>query len=227
MRIHKYGITLTRLKADDLELVRIKRNSQDISSVMQYQEIITPGMQQKWFESINTIYHNYFIIHYQGEKIGLINGKNSDYEKRTSEGGMFVWDKQYWGTIIPAMCSVIMSDHAFLICGYKKNYIKILNSNQKAIVYNKQIGYVPTKDYASDKDVQWFELTKEKYEKHVVKIRKAIGIITNDFSPLTIENIDFKDDSDEEIKVLYKPLPSFIRENIANIILKREGRNIL
>ncbi|HVA98983.1 MAG TPA: hypothetical protein VNG53_08815, partial [Bacteroidia bacterium] len=198
-----------------------------ISSVMHYQELISPEMQKKWFESVNTIYHNYFIIHYKGEKIGLINGKNSDYEKRTSEGGMFVWDDKYWGTLIPSMCSVIMSDHAFLICSYKKNYIKILKSNQKAVLYNQKLGYEPTNDYPSDEEVQWFELTKEKYEKAVVKIRKAIGIITNDFAPLAIENIDFEDDSDEEVTTLYKQIPDYILNKIANVIAKRDGRFIL
>ena len=218
---------LTRLKAEDIELVRQKRNSKKISSVMHYQELISPEMQKKWFESVNTIYHNYFIIHYKGEKIGLINGKNSDYKKRTSEGGMFVWDDKYWGTLIPSMCSVIMSDHAFLICSYKKNYIKILKSNQKAVLYNQKLGYEPTSDYPSDEEVQWFELTKEKYEKAVVKIRKAIGIITNDFAPLAIENIDFEDDSDEEVTTLYKQIPDYILNKIANVIAKRDGRFIL
>ena len=90
MIIEKYGIKLIRLKQEDIELVRLKRNSLDINELMHDRVIISFEMQYKWFQSINNIYNNYFIIIYNNEKIGLVNGKNSDYEKRQSEGGMFI-----------------------------------------------------------------------------------------------------------------------------------------
>lgn len=226
MIIEKYGITLTRLKEQDIELIRTKRNSDDIISVMHAREIITPEMQEKWFNSINNIYNNYFIIQYNNQKIGLINGKNSDYEKLQSEGGMFVWENKYWGTVIPAMCSVIMTDFTFLINGFEKNYIKILKSNKNSISYNTQLGYVLTNDYPSDAETQWYVLTKENYLKKSQKIRKGIQIVAGDSEPLSIDSISFKDDTDEELDLLYKPLPGFIKSTV-NQILEREKHYLL
>lgn len=226
MIIEKYGITLTRLKEQDIELIRTKRNSDDIISVMHAREIITPEMQEKWFNSINNIFNNYFIIQYNNQKIGLINGKNSDYEKLQSEGGMFVWENKYWGTVIPAMCSVIMTDFTFLINGFEKNYIKILKSNKNSISYNTQLGYVLTNDYPSDAETQWYVLTKENYLKKSQKIRKGIQIVAGDSEPLSIDSISFKDDTDEELDLLYKPLPGFIKSTV-NQILEREKHYLL
>lgn len=223
MRIVKYNISINRLKEEDIELVRVQRNSDNIRNFMDYQENISPDMQKKWFQSINNIYNNYFIINYQNEQIGLINGKNSDFEKRTSEGGMFIWDSEYIDSIIPAMCSVIMSDYNFLINGFEYNYIKILKTNLKAIEYNKLLGYELCNDYTSDNHYQWYKLSKENYLKNVSKIRKGIGVATSDYEPLSLDSIDFKDDSNEEIERLYMPLPEFMRKNV-DIILKRDKR---
>lgn len=226
MILQKYGITLTRLKEQDIELVRTKRNSTDINSLMHVQEIISTEMQKKWFASINNIYNNYFIINYNNQKIGLVNGKNSDYEKRQSEGGMFIWEKKYWGTVIPAMCSVMMTDFTFLINGFEKNYIKILKSNINSINYNKQLGYVVSDEYPLDDETQWFVLTKEVYLNKIQKIRKGIKSLTGDDEPLTIDNISFKDDDQKDLDLLYKTLPDFVKKTV-NAILEREKREAL
>lgn len=223
MRLKKYGITLTRLKENDIELVRKKRNSSNINNLMHFRQKITPTMQTKWFESINNIYNNYFIIHYDNKKIGLINGKNSDYKKRCSEGGMFIWEEKYWGTAIPAMCSVMMSDFTFFVTNFKSNYIKIINKNTNAIAYNKQLGYIKTNDLISDNETQWYVLKKENYIKNIPKIRKGIQLITGENFPLSINDIDFNDDTNEELDLLYKPLPSYVKSNV-NKILKRDKR---
>jgi RimJ/RimL family protein N-acetyltransferase len=226
MIIEKYGIKLIRLKESDIELLRLKRNSTLVNSLMHERNIISPEMQQKWFESINTIYNNYFIIEYNNQKIGLVNGKNSDYEKRQSEGGMFIWEQKYWGTVIPALCSIIMSDFTFFITGFNKNYIKILRSNYNAISYNKQLGYVLTTDFLSDEVAQWYVLTKSTYLKKTQKLRNGIRSITGEIEPLTLKDISFRDDNEKDLKLLYEPLPNYVKDNV-NEILKKEQRQIL
>ncbi|MDZ7743378.1 MAG: hypothetical protein U5Q03_16975 [Bacteroidota bacterium] len=46
MKLFKYGISLNRLKEDDIELVRKWRNSRKINQFMEYREEITPEMQK-------------------------------------------------------------------------------------------------------------------------------------------------------------------------------------
>lgn len=220
MKIHKYGITLSRLKEKDIELVRRMRNSEEIQASMQFRETITPEMQKKWFESVNTIFNNYFIITADHKQIGLINGKNINFEKRTSEGGMFIWDKDYLGTAHGVLASVIMSDFNFLINEFEKNYIKILRSNQKAIAYNRQFGYVPSPDFEPDPDVLWMELSKDRYMENTGRLRKLLASVTHDALPLLPANFDFSDDSPDDLRRLYLPLPDYLKRKINDHISK-------
>ena|ERR1700722_10995356 len=218
MILRKYGITITRLKEKDIELVRQMRNSPEIQRNMYYREYITPEMQAAWFQSVNNKENGYFIIEYNGSKIGLIHGKNNDFEKRISEGGIFIWDKGYISTIVPALASIILDDYTFLIKNYKATYAKVLLENKSIIQYNKLMGYVPCQPLNDDRDVQWMILTRENYFNKMKLLRRGIKVITGDGEPIAPSNIDFSDDSPDEIKLLYSGLPPDIQKTVDQCI---------
>src|ERR1041385_8348137 len=109
MIIKGFGISLHRLQHDDIELVRQKRNAPNVSSFMEYREEITPEMQEKWFQSINNEKNNYFLIEYNGEKIGLIYAAEIDWEKMiTGNSGIFIWDEQFRKTSVPLAAALLL-----------------------------------------------------------------------------------------------------------------------
>lgn len=211
MIIRKYGLVLERLKEKDIELLRQKRNSEAIRQTMHYREEITPEMQKKWFESINNKYNGYFIISYKGQKIGLIHGKNVDYDKRTCEGGIFIWEKEYLNSEIPSLASIIMNDWTFVLGNFKAIYAKVLKANKVALSYNKQIGYEPCEPQNDDEDVQWMKLTRENYLVRAESIRKSMAKYTHDDKPLQLEELDATDDLGKEVELFYKGLPADIQ----------------
>jgi len=99
MKLSKYGIVLDRLRQEDIELVRSWRNSPMISQFMEFREQITPEMQKEWFKSVDNIENFYFVVVYQGKKIGLINSSNVQWATVSSEGGIFLWDEAYYETL--------------------------------------------------------------------------------------------------------------------------------
>jgi UDP-4-amino-4,6-dideoxy-N-acetyl-beta-L-altrosamine N-acetyltransferase len=212
MIVRKYGITLRRLKENDIELVRQKRNSSTIRNTMYYREEITSEMQKKWFDSINNKNNGYFIIEYEGKKIGLIHGRDLDFEKRTCEGGIFIWDEKYVGGFIPALASVIMNDWTFYMINFKGVYAKMVLDNSTAIVYNKLMGYRSSEAQNNDQGVQWMLLTKEDYERRMKLLRKSIKDITGDGEVLKLEDGDASDDLGKEVDLFYKGLPADIQE---------------
>jgi UDP-4-amino-4,6-dideoxy-N-acetyl-beta-L-altrosamine N-acetyltransferase len=218
MIVRKYGITLRRLKEEDIELLRQKRNSAAIQNTMYYREEITPEMQKKWFDSINNKNNGYFIIEFDGKKIGLIHGKNLDFEKRICEGGIFIWDGNYAKGSIPALASVIMNDWAFYMVNFIAVYAKMMLDNTAAIAYNKLMGYKPCEPQNEDKGVQWMILTRESYEKHMKLLRKGIKEITGDGTILKLEDGDASDDLGKEIDLFYKNLPADIQEKADKLI---------
>ena len=214
MIFRKYGITITRIKEKDIELVRQMRNSPEIQSKMYYREYITPEMQKKWFHSINNKYNGYFIIEYNNSKIGLIHGKDNDFEKRISEGGIFIWDKAYIGTIIPALASIILDDYTFLVKNFNATYAKVLLDNKSTLEYNKLMGYVPCPPMNEDTGVLWMLLTRENYFTKMKLLRRGIKVVTGDGEPLKASDIDYSDDSPEEMDLLYSGLPPDIQKTI-------------
>jgi RimJ/RimL family protein N-acetyltransferase len=173
MKFYKYGIILERLKEEDIELVRHWRNSDPVRLNMNYREIINPEQQLEWFHSINNQQFHYVIIHYKGEKIGLLNDKNIDWDTLTSETGIFIGRPELFNTSVSYLVSVAGIETMFNFLGWNKQYAHILRSNTNAVGYNLQLGYKLCKGQ-ENADHQLYELTRDSFEQMAGKIRKAV-----------------------------------------------------
>ncbi len=173
MKLIRYGLTLKRLAQEDLELLRGWRNSEKVNKFMEYREYITPEMQLNWFNSINNPDNYYYIIIYQGEKIGLINEKGFDsMGSKTTESGLFLADDKYRGTHVPVFASLVLLEMSYFFLGGGDSYIRILKDNKASIVYNKQLGY-ELEPGQEQVDNQLYKLTRERFINKTYKIRKA------------------------------------------------------
>ncbi len=205
MTIEQYDIKLSRLSSEDIELVRFHRNSQRIQQFMAYKKTISQRQQDNWFKSIDNKLNYYFIIEYQGEKIGLINCKDVTESQMVGEGGIFIWKQEVWKTHVPVMATLAFTDSIFYEFKLSnKSYIQIVKDNKSAIEYNKRLGYLLLPGQSRDY-VQRYLLTKGDYEVHSSKIRKGLQILTQDlerpritgsFSPKNLDRInDYLDSS--------------------------------
>ncbi|MBT3207653.1 MAG: GNAT family N-acetyltransferase [Bacteroidetes bacterium] len=173
MKLIKYGLTLQRIREEDIEMVREWRNSDYVREKMEYREYITPEMQKAWFEMIDNPDNFYYIIIYKNEKIGVINEKGFDrYGNQKSESGLFLKSNKYENSIAPVLASLILIEMNFYFLNGKESYIRILKENEKAISYNKSIGYQLCENQ-EDIDNQLYVMTRETFEEKTKKIRKA------------------------------------------------------
>ena len=194
MIVRKYGITLRRLSLEDIELVRQKRNSEEIRQVMQFKEEITPEMQLNWFKRINNFENYYYIVEYNGRKVALINDKNMDWNARTSESGLFFWDKEYINTFIPILASLVLLDVGFHYLDWKTSYIHVMRDNFAAIGYAQQIGYEVCEGQEEEEN-QLYRLSRENFESKSRNIRRAANAFLDEESSegyLLLEPDDYK-----------------------------------
>jgi RimJ/RimL family protein N-acetyltransferase len=214
MLLQKFGLILRRLEQNDIELVRQMRNSESISRFMMYREHITPEMQLKWFKSINNTNNFYFIIEYLGEKIGLVNDKNIDWIRKTSEGGLFIWEERYRNSIIPLLVSVCIIEMAFYVLNWEKSEVIVLKSNQQAIDYNLRLGFIIQDE--SENEIVKMVLTRENYELKAKKITEAAITLNQENSDmiLTLEPQDFKSGLALFIERLLENSPAKLEQNI-------------
>lgn len=185
MKLYKYGIILERLKSDDIELVRQWRNSDPVRLNMEYRGIISPEQQLPWFKSIDNLQNNYLLIHYKGEKIGLLNDKNVDWEARTSESGLFLGKPEYYSTFVPYLVSLAGIETTFYFLNWNKQFAHILRTNFNAIKYNMQLGYTLSKDQDAFEN-QRYELTRDNFERTAVKIRKAVKALAGEYMKMRL-----------------------------------------
>jgi UDP-4-amino-4,6-dideoxy-N-acetyl-beta-L-altrosamine N-acetyltransferase len=186
LTIKQYGVTLHRITENDLELLRYWRNQQSVKMYMDYREYITPEMQKKWFASISNKFNYYFIIEFEGKKVGLINAKNFSYEDGFGEGGIFIWDQDYINSFAAVFSTLCILNFVFLkvkLC--KLSRARILKDNDRAIHYNQVIGYklLPGQENVTN---QLYELTSEDYIKNVAKLNKAAEMLNNGNSEIIV-----------------------------------------
>ena len=141
-RLIGYGVELLRLTEADLELVRYWRNHPSITRYMEYREHITQQMQQNWFIRINNDRNFYATVEWCGQKVGLANLRDIDYQAHCAESGIFFWDEQCLNSLIPFRAHFALHDWGFdnLRLEYAKAHI--LRDNLRAIRFNRMLGHV-------------------------------------------------------------------------------------
>lgn len=192
----RFGIKLSLLKESDLEIVRQWRNDPAIVRNYEFKGYITQMMQKEWFRAINNLHNLYTIIEYQGEKIGVINMKNIDWENHTGEGGIFIPDRKYHQTSISAICSFIATEFQFKFFKWWVGYACIMKDNSAGQAFVKSFGYQLCKGQ-EDKENQRYFCTKEMFGKKSGKIKKAIELLIPQDEPsvLMIERSEFEEES--------------------------------
>lgn len=216
MIIKRYGIELHRLRHEDIELVRTMRNRDDIRSTMFAQEYISAEQQEAWFRSVNNFRNFFFIIHYDGRKIGLIQGKDIDFDQSECEGGIYIWDSSLLGTAAPAMASICLIEFQFEIAGIERVYARIRPDNIRAWKYNLAMGFQP----CSRNGEQCLALEKNQYQKVFPRLRRMAAGSGKDPGPLTVENVVIP--AVDQDWHLYAPLPDGFRSKLAPLL---EGAN--
>lgn len=192
MKLSKYGIILKRLRTDDIELVRHWRNSPQITQFMEYREYITPEMQQKWFESVDNFENFFFIIEYQGRKIGLINSSKIEWDTVSSEGGIFLWDENYYETFVPVWASLCLLESTYYVMGAGRSVIKTLRDNERAKKLNVHLGYEMMPGQEEEYN-QSYLLTRDSFLKHSPKLIRAASMLAGPENSLHLLYFDRHD----------------------------------
>ena len=208
MIVEQYGLKYSRVTEQDLELIRYWRNKDFIRDTMQFRGYITPEMQKEWFKKINNKYNYYFIIEADNQKIGLINYKDPLPHTKTAEGGIFIWEQDYWGTPIPVFASLTLLECMYEILNLSDNSIvTVAKNNKRALTFNKMLGYQIYEAYKNE-DFYKLILTKERYYEKTCKLKKAASIYAKGNTQIKI--------TAKESDVLSDDLINYIRKTKAS-----------
>lgn len=217
MKICKYGITLNRLRKEDLDFVRQKRNEKEALSLTETHIEITPEMQLEWFESVDNFENYYYIIEYKGTKIGMLNNKKVDWTGRTSESSLFFWDESLTDTIVPSLVALCLIEIGFYYLNWNVSYTRIHNNNLKAIENAGNLGYELTEGKESVENHLYY-LTRDLFE---TKAKKILMVAQQYIEKESGEGYLLLEPSDYESGIAQK-IETYFTENSIN--LHRKGK---
>ena len=182
--LEQYEVRLTRLTLEDIELVRNWRNSKFVKSHMLISKKITKKEQLVWFHQIDNAFNYYFIIEFEGKKVGLINAKNYDPNFGFGEGGIFIGEPEFESSFAAVYASLCLLN--FVFYGLETidiSRIRIRKENERAIQYNKLLGYKIV-DEDEKQDSFLFELSRKDYLTKGLKLNQAAHIFCEEKSDL-------------------------------------------
>jgi RimJ/RimL family protein N-acetyltransferase len=159
-------VTFSLLEENEIELVRNWRNSDKIRQYANHQEYISVDQQQRWFSSLSTSDHAYFMITINDQKIGLVWARNihSDW----CETGFYIYEDRYLNSIYSYKVVSILHNYLFNDQGLEAIYCEILPDNKRAIRFNLSLGY-------KFLEGQHYQLKKADYVTHLKKIERVIN----------------------------------------------------
>lgn len=144
-----YQISLKSLQENDLETLRIWRNSPEISRFMVTQEKISSKQQQVWFERQKKLTtQKHFSVFYKNQLIGSANVKTvqsqDDCDLTTAEvleTGLYIGAEKYRANLLAFAPSLLLNDFCFNQLGTKILVAHVHPDNSSAIQYNLKLGY--------------------------------------------------------------------------------------
>ncbi|MCE2595591.1 GNAT family N-acetyltransferase [Motilimonas cestriensis] len=146
--ISAYKMVLRDIAADDIETLRQWRNQHDIRSQMLDQQLITVQQQQVWFKGLaQQKSQQHFALEYKGQLVGYANIKSPtkmplQQAGQILETGLYLGAAKYRGTFLAFCVALALTDYCFDELKAKQLIATVLPSNQAALNFNQQLGYV-------------------------------------------------------------------------------------
>jgi len=165
------GIELHRLTYNDIEQVRLWRNSEEVRRWMAFREEISSESQKRWFESLEPTRQYYYLIVYDGNRVGLVNLKNLDVTAGSAEGGIFIADPKYQNGMVAFQAILTMYDFGFETLKLNEITAHILAENKRAIRFNQTLGFQLANNQDGITNQLW-RVMPDSYYKHTKVLRK-------------------------------------------------------
>jgi len=173
-----FGIKLSPLTADKLELVRSWRNHIDVAQYMVDQSHISVNQQRIWFASLEEkVDQLHLLISYKGENIGVINAKTLDglslNNSQVISPGLYLSPQsKYRNSILAFSPSLVFIDYLFSLEKSQTLLAQVLPENTNAIRYNQTLGY--TKQSVDHQGIVTMQLLLADFELAKIKLAKIL-----------------------------------------------------
>jgi UDP-4-amino-4,6-dideoxy-N-acetyl-beta-L-altrosamine N-acetyltransferase len=171
--IQRFGVTLKRLREDDLELVRGWRNDPKISQYMEFRGHISAEDQRRWFARINNDRNHYFLIVHRDDPIGVVSLRDIHPTEKRAEYGIFIYDDERLNSFVPIGVVMALLDFAFDTLGLETITAPILRDNVRSQRFNKAFGFALAEGQ-EEVENQVYVVSREVFEEKSQWLRRTV-----------------------------------------------------
>lgn len=156
-------VKFLKIENEDLEMIRLWRNSPEVSQYMYTDTEISSEQQKRWFKKIDSEENSkYWIIKFDGKKIGLVYVIDIDLKARKAFWGFYLGDTSIRGKGIGGKVEYTLLKYVFEELNLNKLCGEVLSFNEKVIMMHEKFGF-----------------KQEGYlRQHVLKDNKYIDVVT-------------------------------------------------
>ena len=147
-----------KLSSDNIEMIRLWRNSLEVKKFMFTQDEITPSQQKKFIETLRTDNSKiYFLARLKDEPIGSIYFYDLDFEQMKCFWGYYL-DPKLIGASYGLLLEYTVAEVVFEILRLEKLFCEGFVSNKTAVKIHREFGFEELKN---DGDLILMLLRKE------------------------------------------------------------------
>lgn len=175
--ISGYGVFLSPLTQQDLDLVLSWRNSENVRCNMDSSHCISKEEHYAWFDSIkHSAYQKHWMVYFKDTPIGVTNIRSCIGDKTIDsaanlEPGLYIGEQKYQNNIIAFAPTLAMYDFCFEYLATVQFQARVKKSNNAALNYNKKLGY----EFSRRGDLCELLLNRKRYEDSTVLIKQFLS----------------------------------------------------
>lgn len=134
-------ILLREITSEDLEMIRTWRNSKEVSDYMYTDEYISEQQQKEWFRNINHAKSRYWIIEYEGKKLGLASLSEINLTLSSCYWAFYLGDLSVRGAGIGAKVEYNVLQYVFEELKLNKLRCEVFTFNHAVISMHEKFGF--------------------------------------------------------------------------------------
>ncbi|CAL66986.1 UDP-4-amino-4,6-dideoxy-N-acetyl-beta-L-altrosamine N-acetyltransferase [Christiangramia forsetii] len=135
-------VNFIEINEDDLETIRTWRNSSEVSKYMYTDNLISSDQQESWFKKISLEKNSrYWIIEYQGRKLGLVYIIDIDTYNSKCFWGFYLGDTSIRGEGIGKKVEFNLLNYVFEDLKLNKLCGEVLSFNIRVLEMHSKFGF--------------------------------------------------------------------------------------
>ena len=171
MKIIHQNMILRTITKDDIEQIRLWRNSEAVNQYLVTRKTVEQHEQNEWFDSLDPSTSMYFMMEESSMPFGVIYVHDVNQEEGSYWGSIFTGDTNYLNTHLPVKAVIMVVEFFFKHLHFERMYSKVHYKNLAALEMDQRMGF---KEISREGEFISSQCSKDDFNRHAKALIKAL-----------------------------------------------------